>query len=105
MVIPFKPLGIIKEMLEGIGLEITYVYDDLLFIDHNAFLLRMGESGEDIQLYFNTESSVEKRDDIANLLTECGRQYRFAVKRRGTYSILESAGKEEFQLHLFEGRL
>ena len=105
MAIPLKPLGILKEMLDGIGLEITYAYDDLIFVEHNAFLLQMGESGEDVRLYFNTDSSVEKRADITNLLKECARQYRFVVDRKGTYSVNQDESKQELQLQFFEGRL
>lgn len=104
MAVPLKPLGIIKEMLDGIGLDITYAYEDLVFVEHNAFLLKMGKSGEDIRLYFNTDSSMEKRNDITNLLIECGRQYRFVVDRKGTYSIMQEA-QGELQLHFFEGKL
>ncbi len=104
MTVPLKPLGIIKEMLGNIGLEVTYAYDDLVFVEHNAFLLRMGKSGEDIRLYFNTNSSKDKRNDITNLLLECGRQYRFQIDRKGTYSIQQTEDQDEFQLRLFEGQ-
>jgi hypothetical protein len=102
---PLKPLGIIKEMLDGIGFEITYAYDDLIFIEHNAFLLQMGKSGEDVRLYFHTDSSLEKRADITNLLKECGRQYRFLVDRKGTYTVLQNRHQENLQLQFFEGHL
>lgn len=102
---PLKPLGIIKDMLDGIGFEITYAYDDLIFIEHNAFLLQMGKSPEDIWLYFNTDSTMEKRIDITNLLKECGRQYRFIVDRKGTYTILPDAHQKNLQLQFFEGQL
>jgi hypothetical protein len=105
MTVPLKPLGIIKEMLDGIGLQITYAYDDLLFVEHNAFLLQMGKLGEEVLLYFNTESAREKRDDITNLLKECGRQYRFQVNRKGTYSIVQNEQQNELQLQFFADHL
>ena len=100
---PLKPLGIIKEMLNGIGFEVTYAYDDLIFIEHNAFLLQMGKSGEDVRLYFNTDSTMDKRVDITNLLKECGRQYRFLVDRKGTYTVVQNEHHEDFQIQFFEG--
>ncbi|MDR3630709.1 MAG: hypothetical protein P4L42_10265 [Desulfocapsaceae bacterium] len=103
MGIPLKPLGIIKEMLDGIGFEVTYAYDDLIFIAHNAFLLQMGSTGEEVGLYFHTDSSPDKRDDITNLLKECGRQYRFAVDRKGTYTVSQNTSGEDFQLCFFDG--
>ena len=103
MAIPLKPLGIIKDMLDGIGLKITYAYDDLIFVEHDAFLLKLGDTGEDVRLYFNTDAPVDKREDITNLLKECGRQYRFIVSQQGTYSIAADAQNEELHLQFFEG--
>jgi hypothetical protein len=105
MVPPLKPLGIIKEMLNGIGLEITYAYDDLIFIENNAFLLRMGKRGEEVFLYFHADSSLEKRVDITNLLKECGRQYQFVIDRKGTYTVVQNSCREDLEIRFFEGHL
>ena len=102
---PLKPLGIIKEMLNGIGFEITYAYDDLIFIENNDFLLQMGKTGEDVLLYFHMDSTPEKRVDITNLLKECGRQYRFMVDRKGTYSVVQNTRGENLELRFFDGPL
>lgn len=66
--VPFRPLGILKMVLENIGFEANHCYEDLVFIKHNAFLLRMEEKGEDISLLFNSESNTTKRGEIAELL-------------------------------------
>ena len=55
MSVPFRPLGLVKEMLTAMGLESTYVYEDLVFVSHNAFLLQFGEMGEELGLYLNRE--------------------------------------------------
>jgi hypothetical protein len=105
MTVPLKPLGIIKEMLDGIGLQITYAYDDLIFVEHTAFLLQMGESSKEVLLYFNTESANDKRNEITTLLQECGRQYRFQVNRKGTYSLVQNEEQKELQLQFFSDHL
>lgn len=46
MGLPYRPLGMVKAMLETIGIEITYSYEDLIFIQHNHFLLQFGKSDE-----------------------------------------------------------
>lgn len=38
-----KPLGRVKDIVEAAGMTISYVYEDLVFIDHNAFLLQFTE--------------------------------------------------------------
>lgn len=55
MSVPYRPLGLVKEMLTTMGLESTYVYEDLVFVSHNAFLLQFGEMGEELGLYLNRE--------------------------------------------------
>ena len=55
MSVPFRPLGLVKEMLTAMGLESTYVYEDLIFVSHNAFLLQFGDNGEDLGLFLNRE--------------------------------------------------
>ena len=46
MTLPYRPLGVVKQLLEEIGMEITYAYDDLIFIQHNPVLLQFGKVGE-----------------------------------------------------------
>ena len=66
--VPFRPLGILKMLLETLGFEVTHCYEDLVFIEHNAFLMRMEAKGEAVSLFFNTESDRDKRDEIEALL-------------------------------------
>jgi hypothetical protein len=87
MEIPYRPLGIITEIIEQMDLEVTYAYEDLVFISHNAFLLRMGESGEVVYLYFNEESQTDKRDQISEQLVRLGVNCRLKILPSGTYTI------------------
>ena len=103
MSIPYRPLGLIKEVIESIGLAITHVFEDLVFIEHNAFFLQMGERGEEVRLYFNTESDVAVRDDIARQLAEEGRKQGLNIEWLGTFRVAQGEGSEHFQLEFLEG--
>lgn len=46
MPLPYRPLGYIREVVNQLGLEVTYIYEDLVYIEHNAFLLQMGDRGK-----------------------------------------------------------
>ena len=85
MMIPYRPLGIIAEMIEQMDLEVTYAYDDLVFISHNAFLLRMGARGEQVYLYFNNESERDKRQDILDQLSTLAQDRGLSLLHHGTY--------------------
>ena len=52
-----KPLGVVKEIVEAAGMGISYVYDDLVFIDHNALLLQFAGNDWEILIHINQEAS------------------------------------------------
>ena len=44
--IPIKKLGVVKEVLEAVGMEIAYAYEDLVFPNHNALLLQFTDDSD-----------------------------------------------------------
>ncbi len=89
MTIPPRPLGLVKEMIDATGLSVTHVWDDLVFIEHNAFILQFGEKGEDIMLHFNKESEEDKRDEITAEIVAKGQKQGLVVSYVGTYSLIQ----------------
>lgn len=77
----------IIEVVEAMDLEVTYVYEDLVFISHNAFLLRMGQQGERVHLYFNEESDPADRPKITAQLTEAASSHHLEILNSGTYTM------------------
>lgn len=74
-------------LMEKLGFEVTHCYEDLVFITHNAFLLRMEEKGEKVSLFFNSESEVGKRATIAEEIITAGREYKLNIACPGTYTM------------------
>lgn len=63
-----KPLGKVKELVESVGMGISHAYDDLVFLDHNAFLLQFGENSQRIIVHTNSEASTkEAKEGISRL--------------------------------------
>ena len=85
--VPFRPLGILKTLMEALGFEVTHCYEDLVFVEHNAFLLRMEEKGEEVSLLFNTESDVDKRDEIEEQLKIAGKAHNLVISCSGSYQM------------------
>lgn len=99
MTIPLRPLGLIKTMVEAIGLDVSYVYDDLVFIEKNAFLLQMSEErGDDLWVWFNTDSTPDDRPLILSRLQSEGAKLSLQLQEKGTYSMQGFDGEESFQL-------
>ena len=84
-----RPLGIVKEVVEEIGLQITYAYDDLVFIEHNDFLLQFGSDPNQLQLHFNTECPVDEADALAAKLMPAAAGKGLAVCRKGSFTMAE----------------
>lgn len=85
MTVPFRPLGMIAELLEDMALEVTYAFDDLIFVSHNAFLLQMGNVGKDVSLFFNEESDPAERGDIAQEVCDLGTERGLTIQDKGTF--------------------
>ena len=85
--VPYRPLGLIKELLENQGWSITHCYEDLIFVEHNAFLLQMRERGEEVTLVFNVDCHIDKKKEIERTLVPAGRAFGLQITAKGTYSL------------------
>lgn len=102
MTVPYRPLGLIKEMIETIGLEVTYVYDDLVFIQHNAFLLQMGKEGENVTVRFNVDSNPQARSELTARLQRAGTPLSLNIAEQGLFRLNESPEEENIQIEFIE---
>ena len=105
MAVPYRPLAYIRDVVNAIGLEVTFMYEDLVYIEHNAFLLRMGDSGEIVYLYFNTESNLDERDAISEKLQVAGRSRELNIIRKGCYTMTQKPDEENIEIQFFEDQL
>ena len=103
MSVPYRPLGQIIDIVGDVGLEVTYNFDDLVYIQHNSFLLRMGEQGEIVHLYFNTESDIQEREAITTQLQTAGEKREIHIMRSGTYTMTPIPEEENIQIEFHEG--
>lgn len=51
-----RKLGIVREIIENAGMGISHAYDDLVFLDHNAFLLQFIDEHDKLLLHCNREA-------------------------------------------------
>jgi hypothetical protein len=89
-------------VVEHLGFQVTHCYEDLVFIEHNAFLLRMEEQGEEVSLFFNSESDVDKRDEIAELFKTEGKAHQLVISSSGTYQMIPNEADGTIQLEFQE---
>jgi hypothetical protein len=91
--VPYRPLTRIQNMIESLGLSITYAYDDLVFTEHNTFVLQMGEKGEFVAVYLNNDLNEPVRPDMIREVTAAGAKQELLITHKGYYSIEEAQGE------------
>lgn len=104
MTVPLKPLGRIQYVLEKMGLKITYAYDDLVFVEHNAFLIKMGEHGEDVYVYVNVDADEKEYPAIIEKLIDEGKKEDLLINYKGRFKLTD-AGNEQIQIEFIENNM
>lgn len=101
MGIPYRPLGLVKEALEQIGIEVSYAYEDLVFIQHNHFLLQFGKTGAILFYYANVETAEETAQQFFRAVQAVLGAKGMTLVNRGQYRLTADAG-EELSLHFLD---
>lgn len=70
------------------GLEVTYAYDNLVFVAHNAFLLETSEtSPKELNLFFNFESDPAARPKLTELLRQHAEENGLCIQERCLFKL------------------
>jgi len=90
---PLRPLGDVMTLIETLGHEVTYAYEDLVFINHNDFLLQFDDAQPNtLDLFFNTECSTAEADAVAESMIPEAASKGLTIRRKGTYTMTEAEG-------------
>lgn len=92
--IPYRPLGLVKDVLEQVGAEVSYVYEDLIFITHNHFLLQFGKSGEVLFFYANEDMKGEDSGVQYDILSQTAGNKGVRLIDRGLYRLSQDKGEK-----------
>lgn len=90
-----KPLGKVKTIVEAAGMGISYAYDDLVFLEHNSFLLQFTDNDREITVHVNSEADeatvhcdIERLQEAAcNHTMQCARGGHYTLVPEGEDSI------------------
>ena len=85
-----KPLGLITALLADLGLEVTYAYDDLVFVQHSAFLLQFTDEAKSLKMYINTECEPAVAEEVEKQIIEGHAEKSFSVLSAGQFTITEN---------------
>jgi len=98
MDIQMRPLGLVMELVAKLGLEVTYAYDDLVFVAHNAFLFRFTGSGPFVDLVFNVDCPEDEQEKLATEIISLAGGLDLIVTRRGQYELAQNEDGENMSL-------
>ena len=101
MSVQYRPLGMVKEMLELIGIEVTYAYEDLIFIHHNHFLLQFGKVGEILFYSANVATTEDEAQQLFTAVQTAASGKGITLLRRGPYQLTADAD-ENMSLHFLD---
>lgn len=96
-----RPLGTVVQLLEELGHEVTYAYDDLVFVNNNDFLLQFENTGPTLNLFFNQSCEKKTADDVEQSIIPAGDKKGLSIVKKGHYSVTEQAD-ENLHIEFFE---
>lgn len=99
--IPFRPLGLILNTINSVGLNVGHFYDDLVFTEENVVLMKMESPSHNIGVYFNSEADSKAVNALEVKLSTEGALEGLAFIKRGSYQ-LEQSGKEAVKVIFYE---
>ncbi|MFV0377457.1 MAG: hypothetical protein ACK5JD_09165 [Mangrovibacterium sp.] len=102
MTIPFRPLSDVKMILEKAGTDITYAYDDLIFVEHTAYLLQFDdEKPSNLKIYFNTDIEKNEAEQTVAKLMPLLAKRKMKLVRAGRFQLKQKEESEEIDILLF----
>lgn len=92
-----KPLGKITAILADLGLEVTYAYDDLVFVQECAFLLQFVGETSNLRIFTNAECEPDVAEGVGKQIIEAHATAGFSIAPSGQYT-LSQKGNETISL-------
>ncbi len=92
-----RELGLVREALNGAGMDVSYAYEDLVFVGHNGFLLQFTDWQREMLIHTNVEARdtdmagaihlLQNKGTELGLVFSMGKQYRLAPSLDGEENI------------------
>ena len=94
-----RPLGIATEIIEETGLNVTYNYDDLVFVEHNPFLIQFDDGNlKNLNLFFNIDCEEQAAQQLASQLKKAASQREFTITPSGKFEMTQKENTEELDI-------
>ncbi|WP_372755550.1 hypothetical protein [Labilibaculum sp.] len=96
MTTTYRELTKIKELIEELGFFISYPFDDLLFVDSNAFLIQFNdEKANAFFLYFNQTLHTDAMENIRGRIEDLATTKKIHIAEKGLFQLQQKADSED----------
>jgi hypothetical protein len=86
-------LGVVKEIVEATGMGISYAYEDLVFLDHNALLLQFTQDSDKVLVHTNKEADTEPAQASLAALQQAAQEREMTFLEGQVYALTQ--GEDE----------
>jgi hypothetical protein len=103
MVLKFRPLNKVSSVMQHVGFEPGYAYDDLVFSDNAVFLIQFhSRDATRLILYFNEDCNKNVAMQLESGLKEAAHKEGFSIDTKGTFSLSQEQGDEDINIRFVE---
>lgn len=85
-----RDLGHVKEIVEAVGMAVSYAYEDLVFLEHNAFLLQFTDQQQKILLHINAEANIDELEVPITLLQKKADEFAMEFHKGSLYRLSQA---------------
>lgn len=91
----------IIKLVEEMGLEVTYAFEELVFVEHSAFLFQF-LNNQKIALYFNKDCPDDDAIALEKEIIAKGDKEKLTIIRKGTFTISQKENEENLEIVFFD---
>ena len=88
-----RKLGEVREALTAAGMDLSYAYEDLVFLEHNGFILQFTEQENELLIHKNDEANEDELAPTITLLQQKATETGLTMNLGGHYRL--SQGDDE----------
>jgi len=93
-----RELGLVREALSAAGMDMTYAYEDLVFLEHTGFLLQFTEKERELLIHRNHEAVEDELAGAITLLQHKAKEVGLILNQGRCYRLTQEKDKENIQL-------
>ncbi len=101
--IGLRPLPQAEEIAESSGLKVSYNYDDLVFSEHNVFILRFNDQKpEQLFVHFNAECEADEKKKLFQSMEYKAYELKMVLVDSMAYTLEQNEDEETMRLEFIE---